>query len=648
MAFDRAAAKAAGYTDEEINAYTRKPIKETQPAYDPFGAEGNPILEGLLQGATFGFSDEMQAGLKTAYDKATGDDREWGDVYRKNVQAVRQPMEAYQQESPMTSLGLNLAGGIGTGATLAKLGAKAMPGAAKFAGMHPVTSSMAGGAGAGGVAGAGFAPTMEEIPEYAGSGALMGAIAPPLLAGAGKIGGAVVGKPAAALGRKVGGMLDTPKQRAAKMTAKALKRDEMGLGDVAARQQELGPEAILADVGGVNVQRLAQTIASTPGKAADISEKVLQGRMIKSPERLVSRMKGALKGNQSAYRFMKDTIEQRKKAAGPLYKSAFEVDAMVTPGSMDELLSGLKMKVDDFEGTSIGRALKGVERSLTMKKNGQQLPKMQLKKLHAAKQDLDLKIDNSYKDFKPTSLTTELMGIKKELLDVMDLSSDNYKQARKIFSDDSSVLSSTRLGKQILKTDAEEMQDALITMSDAEKKGFITGAMQTISDNLKGTKEGANAARKMATPLIKERLRNAFTNEADFNNFVKGLEAEDVFAEVRNNVLRGSQTQQRLATAGESAAEAGIDLAQGRWLNTALNGIRSFFGGNAQIPEPVRDELAELLFRDVASGKMAISKELTKRLKRHDISERMVNNMLATLKTGVPVAAGETGAILEQ
>ena len=647
MAFDREAAKAAGYSDAEIEAHIRKPIKETQSTYDFMGSEGNQVVESVLQGATFGFSDEIQAGMKSAYDKLMGDDRSYSDVYQQNVEATRRPMKKFQQENPMTSFGLEMAGGIGTGAGLAKLGSKMLPGAGKYAAMHPVKSMMAGGITAGGVSGAGYAPTMEEIPEYAGSGALTGVILPPALVGGNKLGG-VITKPIKALAKKAAGSFDTSKQRAARMATQAINRDGMGLGDVMSKQADLGAESVLADVGGVNLQRLAQTVASTPGKGANLAESVLQDRMMGSPERLITKMKGSLKGSPSAYRYMKDTIAKRKRDAGPLYEKAFNQDAMVSGDSMSELLTGITMKVDDFEGTSIGRALKGVQKSLTMKRNGDTLPKLQIKKLHAAKLDLDTKISDSIKEGRSTPLTAELMSIKKQLLTVIDDSSDNYKQARSIFSDDSSVLSSIEMGKKILKIDAEEMQDVLLTMSDAEKKGFITGAMQSISTNLKGTKEGANAARKMATPLIKERLKNAFPSESEFNNFMKGLETEDVFAEVRNNVLRGSQTQQRLATAGETAADAGIDLARGQWMNTVLNGVKTFFGGNAQIPEPVRDELAELLFRDVASGRETISRELAKRLKRHDVAEKAANKIMFTLRAGIPSAAGQTGAILEQ
>lgn len=652
MAFDREAAKRAGYSEQEIDAYLaskRQPIKQTQPVYDPFGARGSGPLEAILQGATLGFSDEMQAGAKTAFDKLTGDDRSWSEIYKENVKEVRAPYEEFQQEAPMTALGLGLGGGLVTGGLGAKtLAAKAPQQITRYAQTHPMLAKMAGGTSAGIVSGVGMAPTVEEIPEYVTSGALTGGLLPPALTAGGKV-GQVVTKPIQAGARALAGSLDTPVQRASKMIVRALQRDDISFDEAMKRLDDLGPEAKLVDIGGVNVQRLMQNIASVPGKAAQKAEDVLQGRMIQSPQRLVARLRNEFKQNKSAYRFVNETIEQRKQASSPLYAKAFNEDVMVAPGAMDEMLAGLAMKIDDFQGTSIGRTLKGVERSLTLKRGDKMVPKLNIKKLHAAKIDLDNKIANSYKDHRATPLTAELMEQKRALLNVLDGidGNSNYAQARRIFSDDSSVINATRIGKQILKQDSDEMADLIQDMSEAEKRGFISGAMQSISDKLMGTSEGANAARKFATPLVKGRLRNMFPDEDEYNRFIKGLEAEDTFAEVRNNVLRGSQTQQRLAT-GEQVADEAMDLVQGRWLSSSLDAARKFFTGYRQIPEPVRDELSELLLADVMTGKGTISKEMAKLLKRLDISTNIVNRLLDTLRQGMPVAAGELGPMMEQ
>lgn len=80
----------------------------------------------MAKGATFGLNDEAVAGvtsLRDAYDKGSLNDI--GKTYNEALDLTRNTEKKYEDENPLTALGLQLVGGIGAGGagTLTKTGA---------------------------------------------------------------------------------------------------------------------------------------------------------------------------------------------------------------------------------------------------------------------------------------------------------------------------------------------------------------------------------------------------------------------------------------------------------------------------------------------------------------------------------------------
>lgn len=130
--FDRARAKADGYTDAEIDAflaqmqqsYPKSGIarpeslaapKDTMGRVDPgiapsslgIGATLRGAGRAIGQGATLGWSDELEAALRTGFGLA-------GD-YRGTKESIKEEMGEFSESYPKTALGLELAGGLTTG-----------------------------------------------------------------------------------------------------------------------------------------------------------------------------------------------------------------------------------------------------------------------------------------------------------------------------------------------------------------------------------------------------------------------------------------------------------------------------------------------------------------------------------------------------
>ncbi len=191
-----------------------------------------------LQGATFGFGDELGAlgatlALKPAAEVAqflgvdigTGDikDRSFGEVFDEALMQGRSNIERQLQERPLTSLAGMALGGIGTG--VAGAGTQAGKALQQAVTSGPVAARIAKGAGVGAASGGAFGFGQgegggEERLSNAGEGALTGGIAGgaiPAGASAGKAIYNTVEDAVGGVGRSLGilaekGVVKTPQQ----------------------------------------------------------------------------------------------------------------------------------------------------------------------------------------------------------------------------------------------------------------------------------------------------------------------------------------------------------------------------------------------------------------------------------------------------
>jgi hypothetical protein len=184
--------KAAGFSDAEIASYTR-----ATPAAQSFASEStaqrgsvsapraaSPLAmlrdtgRAAGQGATFGFADEAEAGVRTL-GGLVGD-------YTKTRDGIRSQNDAFSEAHPITSFLANVGGGLLTGggtlaaakgtgrlaqiarATLPKTNATATAGARFLQGVKT-------GGIAGGLAGAGGAKEFSDVPQSVAINAGLGA-----------------------------------------------------------------------------------------------------------------------------------------------------------------------------------------------------------------------------------------------------------------------------------------------------------------------------------------------------------------------------------------------------------------------------------------------------------------------------------------
>ena len=123
-----------------------------------------------LQGATFGFSDEIQSIIAAAIASPYVSDKTFSQLMVDARNSIREDQEGFREKNPKTAIAANIAGGVATGSGL-------------FKGASTVGQMAAAGAGTGAVAGAGFSDSDEFVSTDtaidtaigAGGGALFGA-----------------------------------------------------------------------------------------------------------------------------------------------------------------------------------------------------------------------------------------------------------------------------------------------------------------------------------------------------------------------------------------------------------------------------------------------------------------------------------------
>lgn len=143
----------------------------TPNSVDPDAKQWRGNLNKILQGASFGFSDEILAGLSApalaGISQLTDNPRSIGQMYSEARDLMRDDMQLAEENSPATALAAEIGGGLLTGGALVSMGKKAAPKAmqalANYASRNPRKAGAALGGVTGGLYGLGTAEGDDRV-----------------------------------------------------------------------------------------------------------------------------------------------------------------------------------------------------------------------------------------------------------------------------------------------------------------------------------------------------------------------------------------------------------------------------------------------------------------------------------------------------
>lgn len=533
-------------------------------------------LVGGVQGASFGFADEIMGGASAVAAKAMGNPADLSTLYDAAVSVPRMAQKSAAEHHPVAYYGGQIAGGVAP--AIVSGGAGIAPQVAR-AGLGVRTAvASAEGAAYGALHGAGSADgDLIDRAIGAGYGAAGGAATGALLPGA------VDATKAAWRGvsAPVQGML-RPDRFGNEKFAEALLRDKNPAGwsgaksgrtaqgvvdDLWRLRFETGKDMRLMDMGGENSRNLLRSAANMASTGTQRLNRTLDGPTRQGGQwrRIEKDMARGLGSPDDYAASIDQIVAERDLLAKPLFDQAFKLPIRPTeqlisvlhrPG-MQSILQRTAAKMAD-EGADVSGA-----------------PPMVL--LHRAKMEIDHAI-NQVKSGDANTANWDvrtLTKLKHDLLDAID--SPTYREALKVSAGDNALRSAAKNGfDEALTLPTEDLARKMRSFkNDSERDMYRMGASRALATKIRRSNITHDRTENVfSSPDMQMRLRALFPSNRARREFQRDLILEARMADTRKAVQGGPTTAKQLAQGQEAAAPV---AAVGSLANAATGRLEPLF-----------------------------------------------------------------------
>jgi hypothetical protein len=515
-------------------------MAETEAASDVSWREGYwraLIDEGLFLGA----GDELAAATAATVE-APFSDRSWSEIYEDVLAHERGRLEAAPASARVVG---NLAG-------LAIPGSGAFQGARLAATLPGRIGAMAGtGAAFGGLSGflqgeGGLGPRLEEaVPAAA-----IGAVAAPVLTGAGSVGGRVL--------QRIG--LGDPTRWAHDKLRQALLRSGLTPREAERRLQDMGPEAIVADLT-EDTRRKFGDVFRAPGTTRDRAYRFLEGRQADQAERVIEDTRRIFGEQRQFGEVMDEIVKRQRELAAPLYEEARRAPVEIT-NELRELLGRPTLK----------RAARKAQQLAA--DEGRDIPRMvvendagelelvanpDMESFDWIKRALDDRIDYLLRNERGDEARI-IVGAKNQMLEILDDQVPVYRVARATWEGEQKAKETLIAGERYMQGIFEDKAQEIAQIPPGKKDLYRLGALRAIEDKLFKAPEGADKVKQIfGSPEKKRRMKALFPDQSSFDAFERRMMIEADFSRTFAEG-RGSPTAPRLAEAEDTGTDIAISL----------------------------------------------------------------------------------------
>lgn len=639
-----------GTTPEQVMALVKPTLGGAvpAPAPSPVQPEGRPSSAADLAASamTFGLTNDVSGavralgpmarfvGNKMGFD-VPYKEGEIGDAYRSGRDAAIKGQAAYRDANPVTAFGADVMGGIAN--PISRL---ALP----VSGASMAQKALQGakiGAGTGAAYGFGTAPgDLWDRAEGAAGGGLVGgavgAVAPPLIEG--------VSSGLRTIADQIIGRMGATNQQsvAARKVAEALIRDGYTPEQAAAKLAQMGPEAIMADLG-QNARNLAGAISRIPGEgASNLTARVTArqegvrdaGNVLSGAQsqRVMTGVDGLIPDNVDAT--LKSAAAQRMRA-GANYEAA---KAEPINNLVD--IAPIVKSLDDEIASSKGGIRTGLDRVKSFLVDSKGNPEVTIDALHQAKMAIDdLMSSGEGRNSMGRVAQQRIKDYQTQLLNAIETSGPagaEYAKGRGATAAAWRTQDALESGMSFMSKaefgGSKQLSSAVAKMSDEERNAFRMGAAQAIKNKLADLNVRADATKRvMDIPVLEEKIKAAFGDADTFRRYIDMLKNERQMFDTYVELTKGSQTAARqqanadLARDPGSKAQAVMDI-----VNSPRNPMSYLRAGlrlaedaktRAAIPEPVRNQIAAMM---IGRNAQAINQPMTL-----SMSNEAMRNVLA-------------------
>lgn len=542
------------------------------------------FYRGLLgQGLLYGQGDEAEAYLRSKITDAS---------YEENLAKIRKEYANYQGQYPTTAALAELGGsmapsialgltGVGTAPAVANLVTKAGPltrilrGPGGFGGkvMRTVKRGALGGSGGyigGDIAGGGYSEAPYRSPQYEEDrkesrdmGAFIGGVATPAIEPALRS----VGR---WLKRKFGSgkTVDEAAGDALSGPAGGSQGARTAMDDVVNAQELDIPMVPMG--ANKDLEALAQTVTGKGGEPARIIQESAETITESSQLRVSSKLNEVSPYSGQTYLQTVDAIDESRKALSrPNYEKAFyEFDVKGNPvmvnGSKKPIMlskgqDGYKEITDYLKRPAFRKGLTGAIRlaeeegrtdeaamlsTLLTRLSRGETPSIPLYILNEIKTGIDDVIDDTYKNMKPTVLTGTIRKAKNNFLTKLDSLFPEYGNARKIYSDKSSMIEAgENMQKKWSKLTPEGVEKFLKGLkNEADRETAKMAAVDILQKQILNPVSGKDFAQilggnKKGGENIRRKIRMLFGNDViKADNFEKAMMLETELYRKMNSI----------------------------------------------------------------------------------------------------------------
>lgn len=609
MEMDPSQTLARAYKEARASGDTERATKYAEALKRLGGEAKGSFIDPVLQGASFGFSDEIEGGVIGGVNSLRNQ-TPFRDEYVKARDDARTRFNDFMDRNPVAGTALQFAGG--TGAALKFAGSKAWQPAKTWYGK--TAQGVGAGATGGAVAGAGYSEADTPM-GVAGDSLAEGAI------GAGL--GAAFYPATKLLGMgadKVAEKLYQPRKASLRLLDRDLQRDGMTPERLQARLNALGPNAMIADAAGENVLDLADNVANQPSVARGSINSRLYNRDKGQYRRILDSAQSNLDVDDGYYDVMDALTNNRRLVAAPLYKKAYSKQVPVT----DELRSILdtplgKKAVNKAQEMAANRRMQAF--NLKVNEAGELIEEPTMETWDLIKRAMDDVIYDDHADtfgrVKPTDSARYAADTRTALVDELDRLNPDYAPARNAYGSISESRRALEQGKLFLKEPSEFTTKKLQRLSDADKAFFRVGVMQAVRDEIEKTPYTSDVVKRLFnTPAKREKLMSVFPDMKSFRQFESSLLAESRMFRTKSRVTGGSPTQRRQAKdadVGSNATDFALDMFTGTPASATGNLARRALSGNRTMSDATAKELLDLMYSTDEAVKQAAIRELQSR-----------------------------------
>jgi hypothetical protein len=579
------------------------------------------------QGLTFGTLDEIEAALRTGSIS--------GPEYERQRNLLREQQKQFGMDFPIVKTSSEIGGSLIAPLGIAKQVAKLAPATQSLITGATVPGQIARGTAIGGVTGAasgyGFAEKEDGSEAATGGvfGSLLGGSVPVVVKGAGTLIKNVLNS--AGIGDQ--------EAAASKMLANYLKKDNLSTTEAQQALDELRrigvPNPVIADLG-KSLNDLAYSAYTVQSAAKGTTKEFLENRLIDQPNDIVKGLveKAGLAKNVNGFEYLEALTANQSRLASQAYPEAYSKAINAVP---------FRKFIDrDVFTKAYGEAVKRADvygqklPDLSSIRNAQSVP---TDVLHQIKMGLDRIVDAETDNItkKISGYGSDVAKVKNEFNDLIKSLNPEYKKANAEFADAERIKNAFKMGEDYQKLNPAEAASKIKKLTPDEKEAFRLGVMADVNERLGNFKGGDFTKQIFKSENQKLLLRNAFPDQASYNEFsqyVKGLNRQ---AETKQRVLGGSRTDENKAVREESSLLG--SLAQASASGDLVSLLRSGVSALQSRAKGISSESSEALQRKMFSvdpiEQTAILRELNRRAQRPQTG----------LLTGAAAVGSATGII---